>query len=220
MNNNAKLAAVACGAGLGGVLVGACGAYLLARRRFEAEMEQEVESLKVHYRSKGESQVVDLVAAKRPRWVDVVEGTLEKSPDSDEKPEELVVRFPLPDGRRELNLADHRAIREDGVPYRITEAEFAEEHVADHQKLSITWYEGDQVLADDQEQPVPDILGTVGPDLAEAFGYGGDDPRIAYIRNERISVDFEVTRDDRTYAEALGYGNPKLVSAKKGRRSD
>ena len=221
--------AVACGAGLGGVLAGAVCGYFLARRRFDEQIDAEVEALKAHYRER-EAARAEARAQTRPRWTDVVRTTVEGqqagevvSLEGSDTGEGVRVIFPTkPDlaeislGPREpVVLATEHIIRDRTVPYHITEEEFAEEHNHDYQKLSITFYEGDGTLVDDKDQPVPDINGTVGPDLAEAFGYGSNDPDVAYIRNERLEVDFEVSRDMRTFAELLGYGNPKLAQAKK-----
>lgn len=60
-------------------------------------------------------------------------------------------------------------------------------------------YFADGVLADDWGI-VLDIEETIGEDALSHFGDEQDD--IVYVRNERNEIDYEVTRDPRTYDEA------------------
>lgn len=60
-------------------------------------------------------------------------------------------------------------------------------------------YYSDGILADGWGVQV-DIEDTIGEDALEHFGEYVDD--IVYVRNERNEIDYEVTQDPRTYAEA------------------
>ena len=72
-----------------------------------------------------------------------------------------------------------------------------------YDKLTITYYEDDATLADDQDGIIPDIRATIGPDALQHFGWlsGSDD--VVYIRNDDISVDFEVIRAEGSYDEIV-----------------
>lgn len=59
-------------------------------------------------------------------------------------------------------------------------------------------YFADGVLADDWGMQV-DIEETIGEENLAHFGEYADD--ILYVRNERTEIDYEVTKDPRTYAE-------------------
>lgn len=59
-------------------------------------------------------------------------------------------------------------------------------------------YFADGVLADDWGMPV-DIEETIGEENLAHFGEYADD--ILYVRNERTEIDYEVTKDPRTYEE-------------------
>lgn len=61
-------------------------------------------------------------------------------------------------------------------------------------------YFADGVLADGWGVEL-DIEETIGEDALNHFGEYADDD-IVYVRNERKEIDYEVTRDPRTYAEA------------------
>ena len=61
-------------------------------------------------------------------------------------------------------------------------------------------YFADGVLADGWGVKL-DIEETIGEDALDHFGDYVDD--IVYVRNERTEIDYEVTRDPRTYEEAV-----------------
>lgn len=61
-------------------------------------------------------------------------------------------------------------------------------------------YFADGVLADSWGVPL-DIEETIGEDSLECFGEDFND--ILYVRNERNEIDYEVTRDPRTYEEVV-----------------
>lgn len=61
-------------------------------------------------------------------------------------------------------------------------------------------YFADGILADDWGVEL-DLDETIGEDAVKHFGEYIDD--IVYVRNERKEIDYEVTRDPRTYAEAV-----------------
>lgn len=88
-------------------------------------------------------------------------------------------------------------------PYIITFDEFYE---SDNQTITLTWFEGDEVLADEKDEHIPTIDKTVGEDNLLRFGYGSRDPNILYIRNEKMETDFEVVKNEGKYTEqVLGF---------------
>jgi hypothetical protein len=98
-------------------------------------------------------------------------------------------------------------------PYVISEAEFFGEQ-ENYAKLSIMYYQKDNVLVDDKAEPIPDIRATVGPDIAQKFGLDPENPYIVYVRNDKLEVDFEVALDYGAYVEVvLNYGqaDPKRL---------
>ena len=67
-------------------------------------------------------------------------------------------------------------------------------------------YFADGVLADGWGMPL-DIEETIGEDAINHFGDYVDD--VVHVRNERTQIDYEVTRDPRTYKEAeCAYSDP------------
>lgn len=92
------------------------------------------------------------------------------------------------------------------VPYVVTEAEYRIDH-PEFEKLTITYYSGDDTLADERDQFIPDPEGTVGIENLQYFGLASGDERVLHIRNERVEADFEVILNEGSYArEVLGFG--------------
>lgn len=82
-------------------------------------------------------------------------------------------------------------------PYVISPEQFGDIKEFSSQALD---YFADGVLADGWGVKL-DIEETIGEDALDHFGDYVDD--IVYVRNERTEIDYEVTRDPRTYGEAV-----------------
>lgn len=92
---------------------------------------------------------------------------------------------------------------DDEVPYIngpkvITPEDFGDGNY-EHSLYALTYY-ADGVLANDWYERL-DIDETIGEDSLEHFGDHVDD--VVYVRNERLSADYEVTRDPRKYADLI-----------------
>lgn len=82
-------------------------------------------------------------------------------------------------------------------PYVIDPNDFGNED--EYETISLTYY-ADAVLADDLDELV-DAAETVGEDFASHFGEYEDDS--VHIRNDKLKVDYEILKDERTYKEAM-----------------
>lgn len=91
-----------------------------------------------------------------------------------------------------------------GEPYIIHLDEFMEnEH--EHNQECLTYYAGDNTLADERDEAIPHADPIVGEGNLQRFGHGSGDPRVVLIRNERLSMDYEVSLADGKYAhEVMG----------------
>lgn len=83
-------------------------------------------------------------------------------------------------------------------PYVIEPEQFGE--FDNYDQISLTYY-ADGALADDNDQLVEDVVGTVGPEALNHFGEFDDDS--VFVRNERLRVDYEILRDLRSYDDVL-----------------
>ena len=91
------------------------------------------------------------------------------------------------------------------VPYVITSEQFSES-LSDnynHDKITIYYYEEDDILVDEQEDPITDISSIIGDVALLNFGLNSNDPDIVFVRNEKISIDFEIIRYHKSYQETV-----------------
>jgi len=125
-----------------------------------------------------------------------------------ETPEEVADRNIFVDHREPedlFDLAKDTANRDPLVPFIIYHDEFMQND-PEHEQVSLTYYEGDQTLSDERDEPVPDPEATVGLANLERFGHGSKDANLVYIRNETLNMDFSIARSPGKYAhEVLGF---------------
>lgn len=100
------------------------------------------------------------------------------------------------------NQEAEEAHRQEEVPYVISHDEFMENSF-EHEQTTMTWYDADETLADAKEEIVHEVESTVGVDNMDRFGHGSRDPKIVYIRNERLEMDFEVAKSEGSFAEEV-----------------
>lgn len=104
-----------------------------------------------------------------------------------------------------FDLEEEMENRSPNSPYVISSDEFMEAEEG-YDQITITYYAGDDTLADDKEQEIPNVDLIIGEGNLERFGHGSGDTRIVYIRNDRMQTDFEVLKSDGKYAhEVLGF---------------
>lgn len=104
-----------------------------------------------------------------------------------------------------FNYEEEVPLRSGEKPYIITHDEFYEGE-KDYEQITLTYFDGDDVLVDEQDQPVDDPEDTIGEDHLVRFGHGSKDNNVVYVRNDRIEADFEISRSFGKYAEeVLGF---------------
>lgn len=197
-----------------GASIGAGVAYVVTKKRYEQIVEEELESMK-EYILNGLQETEDEVSATsevyqdervvpfNPRYKKILgqySGDIEASKamadvveverDEEEDYEEY----------EQKSYASNQYKKEN--PYVISIEEFSEE--MDHyDKVTVYFYEDDEVLADENEEVITDMDGTVGRDNMGFFGEGSNDPEVVYIRNEKLEIDYEVIRLSKSYSETV-----------------
>lgn len=91
--------------------------------------------------------------------------------------------------------------RTETAPYVLHKEEFYADE-KNYSQQSLTYYDVDAILADEDEKPVYNHGSVTGPLL---FGHGSDDPNVVYIRNDERRAEYEITKVDGLYSvEVLG----------------
>lgn len=92
--------------------------------------------------------------------------------------------------------------RTDDAPYVIHKDEFFGDEMEWDSQSTLTYYVGDDVLADQNDVPIYDIADTIGE---VKFGHGSGDPNVFYVRDPRKHCEYEILRHTGQFSvEVLG----------------
>lgn len=215
---------LAIGAGVG-FAVGSLYISKRLRKEYEAIAEEEISQMRDHFHKKAvamenkpalDGLVRDLGYVPAERQTEEGDQAATVSPDPStpnstvnaESETQNVFEQPEPPAE-ELGEAkepnegwDYKkeiAQRTPDVPYVIHEDE---QHERGYSEATLTYYEGDDVLADVDDKIIDNKEDLIG-DCAEKFGHGSSDPNVVYLRNERLEVEIELCRSTGTYAEEV-----------------
>jgi hypothetical protein len=117
-------------------------------------------------------------------------------------------RFPEEEPEAEpvvVNAFDEQELlneRGGDAPYVISKEEFLRNSQG-YETYKLTWFEGDGVLVDDQDDAIPDTQAVVGDKNLQRFGQLSENNNVVYIQNDSSSCLFEIVRTNQTSSEAL-----------------
>lgn len=213
--------ALVAGGVVGGLLLGTAIGYAIARKKLDAKYksyaEQEIAEARAVYNrlSKEKLEVTQDVSPLVADAVDALERYKGKvadvETDEDTEPDVQVnVEVNVFEGSQSDHEWDQdaedalRTQLDDGVPYVISEEEWSEGQL-DYKQVTLTFYEEDQVLSDEKDEAIPLISEVIGDNL-DRFGHGTGDARTMFIRNDKLSMDFEVIKHGGSFArEVMGF---------------
>lgn len=200
----------------------ALGAAIVTRKltaQFEEELEIQIQAAKRHYSRvyKAEkystpAKAVEEIAEEDPQLRDAL--TALKSYNGVPLSRDAVVE--LDSGLVEVtqnvftNARSNKVWDEDEEaktrdperPYVISYDEFMGPET-EFEQISLTYFAGEQILADDSDAIMDDIEATVGLDNLSRFGHGSNDENLVYIRNVGRSTDYEVAYSAGSYGELV-----------------
>lgn len=205
-----------------GVISGIGVGYLLTKKRAEKRADEEIASVREHYkivRKDGPYSDPGSLAQKYDNIVkenlysslipsreeEVVTEVKEYKEEAENFPEEHIGEYVSETANGfPFDYEEEIPKRTPDHPYVISIDEF-ENRDDDHpyDQTFITYWGMDRTLADERDEIVDNVDRIVGWDNLSRFGYGSGDPRVVYIRNEQFECDYEVTLDERSYAEVI-----------------
>lgn len=209
---------------LGGALIGFTAGYFFAKKQLEAKYnklaEDEIAEMRAHYlakeRAAEEKKPLDKVMEEHgytaklqgPEETIYVKIEPEGDGDTSEGVEEAAETPQSTNIFEEQEHQDHwdysieEATRRDDVPYVIHKDEFFNEETG-YEQMTLTYFEGDDVLAGENNSPVddPDALICLG-NLSK-FGHGSGDPNVVYVRNVELELEMEIVHSDGLYSEEI-----------------
>jgi hypothetical protein len=155
------------------------------------------------YKKRGKNEIV-IPAEKETN--EPVEETEEYEIEMYEQPEEAVVIniFKNDDGwdyEQELNN------RSNEEPYILHVDEYIGEEMGFKQE-TLTYYEGDDIMADIMDTPVYNWPTVTGP---LKWGHGSKDQNVVYVRNEKLRKEYEILRHSGSFeTEVIGLEETEL----------
>lgn len=186
---------------LAGATVGAAAAWFGLKKRYEQIAQEEIDSVKAVYSAKKEPVSVDA------RHDELQEENQHKADIAKLKPDLVKYAAKLQE-EAYINYTEHskkniEEMNEESMtdaPYVISPDEFST--FDDYTTISLVYYNGDDVLADEENELIEDLANTVGEDFASHFGEYEDDS--VFVRNDRLKCDYEILRDNRSYSDVTG----------------
>lgn len=116
--------------------------------------------------------------------------------------EEAIKRIFSDESNDSWDFDRERQTRSRTRPYIISIEEYQSGESEYDSQTSLIYYEGDDILVDEQHSPIynhPELVGDL------RFGHGSGDPNIVFVRNEVRRAEYEIIRDTGSYAvEILG----------------
>lgn len=211
-----------------GAAIGSVVTWKVIKTKYEQISKEEIESVREEYQRLTKIMRMEIDACRKATaahtkvddTVDEDDGANTDYPDDDdrdftEKEKEQVEYYKITSryrGSYEESNENNEEGEEDGDdevpyingPYVITPEDFASSPPG-YNCCPLDYYK-DGVLADGWGVTM-DIEETIGEEALDHFGEYVDD--VVYVRNERLELDYEVTRDPRTYKEAeRAYSDP------------
>lgn len=204
-----------------GVGIGAGVTNKIMKAKYEKMMQVEVKGVKEYYEAKhsnDETTADELQPVRKPIKKEgnvteynnaikqynaprkTMDGRLPEHNDS--PPEDEAMDESMENSYNEQMGRKYELSEVYGEPFVISLQEFTEE-MQQFDKLSISYYEGDDTVVDEDEEIIEEPHELLGDGALNCFGEGSEDPDIVYVRNAKLAIDYEVIRSPRTYASTL-----------------
>lgn len=195
---------------IGGAAVGSLICFALLKEKYENLANEEIEHMNNYYEEelKNVREVVEEIKESEEQekrtYVDYV-----KKYSPDEIVKDKYYDMPYPDVIDEDYHEDDSPPEDPPEndllyeePFVISREDFDDTY-AHFDKITITYYEQDDVLADSQDEVIPDIESVVGYEALCRFGDMSDDDNIVYVRNGRLGSDYEIILAQESYTESV-----------------
>lgn len=163
-----------------GIAIGSISTWQYAKRKYEQLAEEEIESVKAAFSRKKEN----------------VFNKVEQEAKVAAKSMNNFAKVMKKEGY--TNYSEKKGV-DLKMPYVIAPDNFGE--LDDFETVSLTYYSGDDILADEEDEIVENIDELIGSDALNSFGEYEDDS--VFVRNEELKCDYEILLDNRKYSEVV-----------------
>lgn len=181
---------------IAGAAVGSVVTWFYTKKKYELIAQEEIDSVRDVF-SKRKSEIKETKFEKQSEKPDITEyikkvrnsGYVDYSDSDAQEPSTT---------KPEPSAEDDNTEENDYFTYIITPDEFGEHD--DYETISLTYY-ADQILADDCDDVIEDVEGTVGIESLTHFGEYEDDS--VFVRNDKLKCDYEILLDYRKYKDVV-----------------
>lgn len=203
---------------VGGAIVGAAGALFWLRKDFEEKLEEaqsRIETVEEQIdentkKVEKNAEKIKSTTAKLNKKVRDYSKMCEKNGYSAKKGSQSDVEALIRDDRNdgeESEGEDDLPFEgpSEGIadnPYPISEDDYIYTNKEDFEKVTLFYYRGDGVLAEEDGTVVEDWRYNVGEDWQDSIGKFTEDE--AFIRNEKLSTDYNIVCEDLNYSDEFG----------------
>jgi hypothetical protein len=105
-------------------------------------------------------------------------------------------------GPEEWNDHFEKSKRTGARPYILHEDEWAHTDLPGYRKVTYTWYDGDNVLTDEDEEPINNVEELIGLENLR-FGHGSSDDDVVFIRNDQARLEIEIMRSKENFRDVV-----------------
>lgn len=203
-----------------GAAAGAFAGYWVAFKRLDAKYmqisEDEISMMRDHFNAKVRA------AEPKPTLVDMVEelGYTPREMTAIAESEENASEPPEPPKPEIHNIFKDQPVQEADVgpqvwdyatevrkrtadePYIIHTDEFTQNE-KEYEQSTVTYFAEDDVLCDERDEVITDKNSIVGDANLDNFGHGSGDPNVVYVRNDHLEHEWEIIKQDNSYAETV-----------------
>jgi len=196
-----------------GAAAGFVAAFLLTKKKYQKIAEEEIESMRDYFSEKSDASKDKTITDTERASHEALKNEMirEKEPEKrvrtdyrkiaaeymetnrPDDAEKSWLENPYPDMINEDHPKDDAPAEN---PYTITADQFVNEK-RNFDKVTLLYFEENGVLCDDAERITEDIDQSIGSNNLDKFGEYEED--VAYIRNERLGIDYEVLLQHSTY---------------------
>lgn len=182
---------------LSGVTVGAAGAWLYLKKHYERLAQEEIDSVKAVFTER-KSNLTENNTCKEQEHQHMAD-IAKLKPDLVDYAAKLQTMgyTNYTEHSKKASKEEKKGMPMEDKPHVISPDEYGERE--DYTQISLIYYAGDEVLTDEEDEPVSDLDDIVGADFADHFGEYEDDS--VFIRNDRMKCDYEILKDHRSFAD-------------------
>lgn len=161
----------------------------------DEELEAEIEATKRRHPATPLVEPPELTIV--PDEEEVMEEEIEIIEEQEEEPIVNIFANGKPDN---WDWEKELALRTDDSPFILHEEEFMANDEDSLPQQTLTYYEGDNIMADSADTPLYGWDNIVGP---LRFGHGSSDQNSFYVRNPNLKGEYEILRDPGKFAEIV-----------------